>query len=109
MTDIIKNELLVSDAPPIVQLFAQRLGELPQVVAVVFAGSHAAGANDLESDFDLYVYTLRDVPVEFRRALMGDAAEIDNRFWEPGDEWSEPSNRQAAGHHAARSVNIDCS
>jgi catechol 2,3-dioxygenase-like lactoylglutathione lyase family enzyme len=29
--------------------------------------------------------------VEFRQALLGEGAEIDNRFWEPGDEWTEPS------------------
>ena len=74
-----------------VQRLAQRFGELPQVLAVVLAGSRGAGANDLESDFDLYVYTLSDVDVQFRRTLMGEAAEIDNRFWEPGDEWSDPS------------------
>jgi predicted nucleotidyltransferase len=70
---------------------AQRFGELPQVVAVALAGSRGAGAHDAESDFDLYVYCARDVAVEFRRAFMGEAAEIDNRFWEPGDEWSDPA------------------
>src|ERR1700682_3977665 len=89
MTD--NNEKVLSaDAWPIVRRLAQRFGELPQVVAVVVAGSRGGGENDPESDFDLYVYTLREVAVEFRRALMGEAAEIDNRFWEPGDEWSEP-------------------
>jgi len=32
-----------------------------------------------------------EVPIEFRRTLLGENAEIDNRFWEPGDEWSDPS------------------
>jgi len=89
MTDSAKKELLAADAWRVVQRLAQRFGELPQVMAVVLAGSRGAGANDPESDFDLYVYTLRDIAVKFRRGLMGDAAEIDNRFWEPGDEWSE--------------------
>ena len=90
MTD--NNEKVVSaDAWPMVRRLAQCFGELPQVVAVVVAGSRGAGENDPESDFDLYVYTLREVAVEFRRALLGEAAEIDNRFWEPGDEWVEPS------------------
>jgi catechol 2,3-dioxygenase-like lactoylglutathione lyase family enzyme/predicted nucleotidyltransferase len=90
MTDTFDKELR-PDAWPIVQRLAQRFGELPQVVAVVFAGSRGVGTNDTESDFDLYVYTLHEVAVEFRRALMGETAEIGNRFWEPGDEWSEPS------------------
>jgi len=81
----------MTNAPDSVRRLAQRFGELPQVVAVALAGSHGAGAGDAESDFDLYVYTSRDVAVEFRRALMGEAPEIDNRFWETGDEWSDPA------------------
>lgn len=56
-------------------------------MAVALAGSRAASSNDTASDFDLYVYAASEVPVEFRRSLAGPAAEIDNRFWEPGDEW----------------------
>jgi predicted nucleotidyltransferase len=91
MTKIIKNKSPAADAGPILQRLVQRFSELPQVVAVVLAGSRAAGADDAESDYDLYVYTLGEVAMEFRRALLGQAAEIDNRFWEPGDEWFEPS------------------
>ena len=91
MTDTSKKELMPPGAWQIVQRLAQQFAELPQVVAVVLAGSRGVGASDRESDFDLYVYTLRDVPVEFRRSLLGEGAEIDNRFWEPGDEWCEPS------------------
>jgi hypothetical protein len=56
-------------------------------VAVALAGSRGARSGDSASDFDLYVYTLGDLPLEFRRSLAGPNAEIDNRFWEPGDEW----------------------
>jgi hypothetical protein len=54
---------------------------------VALAGSRAACSNAPASDFDLYVYATSEVPVEFRRSLAGPHAEIDNRFWEPGDEW----------------------
>ena len=91
MPNDIHNQMLPTNAGPILQRLTQAFGELPQVVAVVLAGSRAAATNDSQSDFDLYVYTLRDVPVEFRHALLGEGAEIDNRFWEPGDEWTEPS------------------
>jgi hypothetical protein len=67
----------------------QAFGKLPQVLAVVLGGSRAAATSDVASDYDLYVYTVREVPVDFRRTLLGESAEIDNRFWEPGDEWSE--------------------
>lgn len=91
MPNTIHNQMLPTNASPILERLTQAFGELPQVVAVVLAGSRAAATNDPQSDFDLYVYTLRDVPVESRRALLGESAEIDNRFWEPGDEWTEPS------------------
>ena len=52
---------------------------------MVLAGSRGAATGDLESDFDIYVYTLRQVPVEFRRGLMGESAEIDYR----SPEWIE--------------------
>jgi predicted nucleotidyltransferase len=75
---------------PMVERVAQRFGELPQVVAVALAGSRGAGTHDPGSDFDLYVYSIADVDTDFRRTLLGDAAEIDNRFWEPGDECFDP-------------------
>lgn len=74
-----------------VRPLAARFGRLPQVVAVALAGSHGAGAGDARSDFDLYVYALREIPVAFRRSLAGPAGEIGNRFWEPGDEWTDPA------------------
>jgi predicted nucleotidyltransferase len=70
-----------------VRRIAERLGQYPSVTAVALAGSRAASTNDPHSDFDLYVYATAEVPVEFRRSLAGPDAEIDNRFWEPGDEW----------------------
>ena len=66
---------------------AQQFASHPAVVAVALAGSRAAAADDPDSDFDLYVYATAELPIEFRRALAGPGAEIDNRFWEPGDEW----------------------
>jgi catechol 2,3-dioxygenase-like lactoylglutathione lyase family enzyme len=91
MDNSIHSRIASANAGTIVQRLTQAFGELPQVVAVVLAGSRSVATSDLESDFDLYVYTLSDVPVEFRRALMGASAEIDNRFWETGDEWTESS------------------
>ena len=79
------------DARDHIQRLTQAFGHLPQVLAVVLAGSRAVAKSDLSSDFDLYVYAVCEVPIEFRRTLLGENAEIDNRFWEPGDEWSDPS------------------
>jgi predicted nucleotidyltransferase len=64
----------------------QRFAELDCVRAIVLGGSRGAGRDDTNSDFDIYVYTSAEIPLEFRRALWGAKAEIDNRVWEPGDE-----------------------
>ena len=71
---------------------AAAFAELPQVIAVALGGSRATGVADQTSDIDLYVYTTAEVPVAFRAALAGRRSirsEIDNRFWEPGDEWDD--------------------
>ena len=75
-----------------VREIVDRLGQHPSVTAVALAGSRAASSNDPASDFDLYIYVTAEVPVEFRRALAGPGAEIDNRFWEPGDEWIDATS-----------------
>ena len=80
------NELTESKSRQHLQYLAQRFAEFSSVTAVVLAGSRAGGTSDPESDFDIYVYAHAAVPVEFRRALLGQDAEIDNRFWETGDE-----------------------
>jgi hypothetical protein len=71
---------------------ADRFGALPQVVAVALAGSQGSGAADEHSDLDLYVYAVTGVPVEFRRSIAPAEAEIDNRYWETGDEWIDAAS-----------------
>ena len=69
---------------------AGRYGALPQVEAVALAGSQATDNADQGSDIDLYVYLNGPLPVALRaRIAMAGAqyAEVDNQFWEPGDEW----------------------
>jgi hypothetical protein len=63
---------------------------LPQVEAVALAGSQTSGTADQGSDIDVYVYSRAEIPVSVRASIaMAGAqyAEVDNRFWEPGDEW----------------------
>jgi len=74
---------------------AIRFAAFPEVQAIALAGSEGAGAADELSDIDLYVYATSEIPAEARRAIARDFAdrfEIDNRFWEPGDEWIERSS-----------------
>ncbi len=64
---------------------------MPGVLAVALGGSLAGGLSDDESDVDLYVYADDPPPVAMRLGLIGDGrgVEIDNRFWETGDEWED--------------------
>ncbi|MCG3119306.1 MAG: hypothetical protein ALAOOOJD_01693 [bacterium] len=74
---------------------AQKFGALPQVEAVTLAGSRTAGVADPKSDFDLYVYITAEIPLDIRRgiaAAFAERIEINNQFWEPGDEWIEVSS-----------------
>jgi len=72
------------------ETIAQKFSELPQVEAVALAGSRSAEASDEKSDFDLYVYANAEIPLDTRRNLaeqFAERSEINNQFWEPGDEW----------------------
>jgi len=66
--------------------------KLPQVEAVALGGSQAVGLDDHDSDIDLYVYVSAEIPIHVRAGIAtarAEYAEVDNRFWEPGDEWIE--------------------
>ncbi|MGH7496011.1 MAG: DUF4037 domain-containing protein [bacterium] len=69
---------------------AERYSQLAQVEAVALAGSQGAGTADQASDLDLYVYLSAGISIEARAAIAtarAKYAEVDNQFWEPGDEW----------------------
>lgn len=81
---------------PSIPDLAARLGALPGVVAVVLGGSRTTGRDGDDSDVDLYVYADRPPPLAARTLLPGPhaSAELDHRFWEPGDAWiDQPSGR----------------
>jgi hypothetical protein len=67
-------------------------GAHPVVEAVALGGSRSTGWGDDTADFDLYVYSRDPLPLDFRAAIAkarGARVDLDNRFWEPGDEWVE--------------------
>ncbi|KJH71392.1 nucleotidyltransferase domain-containing protein [Aliterella atlantica] len=69
---------------------ATKFSNLPQVIAVTLAGSQVANVFDSFSDLDIYVYTRAEIPTDFRANIAREFAtriEIDNQFWEPGDEF----------------------
>ncbi len=75
---------------PTAQAIAAAFAATPEVMAVALAGSRTVGTIDPTSDYDLYIYADVEIPVTVRReigARFADLLEIDNRYWEPGDEW----------------------
>ena len=75
----------------VISALAHQFGQLSSVKAVALAGSRGTGRSDGDSDYDLYVYSELEIPIAIRRELLGQTAEIDNRFWEPGDESVDPA------------------
>jgi hypothetical protein len=72
------------------QQLASILSPLPNVRAIALAGSTAAGVADESSDFDIYLYTDAQVPIEARRELAAQYtsyAEVGNTVWGEADEW----------------------
>jgi hypothetical protein len=87
---MIHNIPKLQEVSPLAKAIATKFGALPQVVAVALAGSRTTGASNEASDYDFYVYVKEDIPVEIRKAIAQEFAErleINNQFWEPGDEW----------------------
>ena len=62
----------------------------PNVESVILAGSQASGSSLESSDIDLYVYSTESIPISSREQIArkySDSIEINNSFWEQGDEW----------------------
>jgi hypothetical protein len=69
---------------------AAAYSQLPVVQAVALAGSQTTGLAAAGSDIDLYIYSDEPVPLADRRRIATKSAaraEVDNQFWESGDEW----------------------
>jgi predicted nucleotidyltransferase len=78
------------DSRAVADAAAQAYGEYMQVESVVLGGSFATGTASPGSDVDLYVYLNAELPVPARAQIAQENAsyaEVDNRFWEYGDEW----------------------
>ncbi len=63
--------------------------QISSVRAIALSGSTTAGTFDEDSDFDVYIYTEKEIPVEVRACIAQKYAqnpELDNRYWETGDE-----------------------
>ena len=60
------------------------------IEAIVFSGSSSYEYDDEFSDYDVYIYSKDGVNVEFRKEIaekFSDVYEVNNQFFENGDEW----------------------
>jgi len=65
------------------------LSTLPQVDALLLAGSRASGLADSHSDYDLYVYVNAPVSLASRQQILDKYCryiELNNQFWETEDD-----------------------
>lgn len=92
---MVSNIPHLQNVPPLAKAIADKFGALPQVVAVALAGSRTTDAANEGSDYDFYVYIQDEIPVNVREAIAREFAErleINNQFWEPGDEWIDSNS-----------------
>jgi hypothetical protein len=80
--------------PTIAQRISDRYASIDLVEAVALAGSQTTPYAESESDLDLYIYSSSEIPVDLRAPIATEAAsrsEVNNQFWETGDEWIDSS------------------
>lgn len=71
---------------PVIEEFKQ----IEDVKAIALAGSRAANSDDETSDFDIYIYSDKEIDIQKRTKIaqqFSDRYEINNCFFGPGDEW----------------------
>ena len=71
---------------PIIENFKN----IPEVKAIALSGSRTAKSSDETSDYDVYIYSDKDIDTNKRTEIAkkyADKYEIDNRFFGSGDEW----------------------
>ncbi len=64
--------------------------KIEDVKAIALAGSRTAKSNDETSDYDIYIYSDKEIDIQKRTEIakqFSDKYEINNCFFGPGDEW----------------------
>ncbi|SMC20783.1 Nucleotidyltransferase domain-containing protein [Clostridium acidisoli DSM 12555] len=63
--------------------------KLEGVEGILLAGSHAMKTNDKDSDYDIYIYTIKEISIENRKTITDvfcSYIELNNTFWEKEDD-----------------------
>ena len=93
----INNQLSSSPHNQLLISLTHAFSHFSQVQAVALGGSATTSHSQPDSDIDVYVYVENGSSIDplLRKKLLIDRGvkhyEIDNQFWETGDEWQEPS------------------
>ncbi len=77
------------DKMKIINKIAKEFSKLEYVDAVALSGSQTGLIHDERSDYDMYVYAQKSVPIDLRRQLaetFTNKYEVGNTFFEDGDE-----------------------
>ncbi|MBU3092113.1 DUF4037 domain-containing protein [Clostridium sp. CF011] len=63
--------------------------KIEEVEGILLAGSHATKTNDKDSDYDIYIYTSKEIPILKRKVITDKYCsymELNNTFWETEDD-----------------------
>ncbi len=74
----------------ILEKIVEKIKTLPEIESIALSGSKTNNFSDEQSDFDIYVYSSNKIDVDFRKKLaqsFSDRFEVNNNYWENGDEW----------------------
>lgn len=66
-----------------------KFSKIEEVEGILLAGSHATKTNDKNSDYDIYIYSYKEIPIEKRRIITNEFCsymELNNTFWETEDD-----------------------
>ena len=66
-----------------------KFSQLQEVEAILLAGSYTTNIQDENSDYDLYIYSSKEVPIVKREEIIRefcDYMEVNNQFWETEDD-----------------------
>lgn len=95
---MVSPDRTLTEADGVAARIAAAFARDPAVDAVAWAGSWTTGFAATGSDIDLYVYADTAVSHPLRTDIATRFAgphgeiELDNRFWEPGDEWRDAAS-----------------
>lgn len=67
----------------------REFSKIEEVEGILLAGSHATKTNDKNSDYDIYIYSSKEISIEKRKLITDKYCsymELNNTFWEAEDD-----------------------